>query len=208
VNTVILLTMDVAFGQIRPRSLVATCLLSLVAAPLFAAPAASTPATNASATNAHSVPWATVQSVFHISKSENRNEVHYAVRVDAGCHAVGRQPLFGYWRDFEKGPRAVSPLLSHEQPAYGLTPPRSIEQTGVGSRVRISLRAFPERLLTVETQRQAASCAARAVTTIQKQPAMLISIFVQIGFLFSVEYAVVRGPRLSDGAPVQEKIND
>jgi hypothetical protein len=200
--------MDVALRQTRRHSLVTTCLLSLLAAPLFPAPAASTPSTNAPATNASSVPWATVQSVFHISKSENRNEVHYAVRVDAACHAVGRQPVFGYWRDFEKGPRAVSPLLSHEQPAYGLTPPRSIEQTDTGSRIRISLRAFPERALTVETQRQSASCAARAVTTIQNQPAMLNSIFVQIGFLFSVEYAIARGLRLSDGSPVQEKIHD
>jgi hypothetical protein len=202
-----LAAMDVAFGQIRSRALLVVCLLSQLAAPLLAAPAASAPVTNANANTPGAV-WGTVQSVFHISKSENRNEVHYAVRVDAACHPLGQQPVFGYWRDFEKGPRAVSPLLSHEQPAYGLTPPRAVEQTSAGGRVRISLRAFPERALSIETQRQGAGCQARAITTFRNQPGVLKSIFVQIGFLFSVEYAIARGVRLSDGVAVQEKIND
>jgi hypothetical protein len=197
--------MDVAFGHIRPRVLIALCWLSLFAVPLLATPAASAPVTN---TNPAGPIWSPVQSVFHISKSENRNEVHYAVRVDASCRPAGQQPLFGYWRDFEKSPRAVSPLLSHEQPAYGLTPPRGIEQTPTGGRVRVSLRAFPERPLSIETQRQGAICQARALTSFGNQPGVLNSIFVQIGFLFSVEYAIVRGVRLSDGQPAQEKIHD
>jgi hypothetical protein len=197
--------MDVAFGHIRPRGLLVACLLALLVAPLLATPAASAPVANA---NPPGAIWSPAQSVFHISKSENRNEVHYAVRVDSACHPVGQQPVFGYWRDFEKGPRAVSPLLSHEQPAYGLTPPRAIEQTPTGGRVRVSLRAFPDRSLSIETQRQGATCQARAATTLQNQPAVLNSIFVKIGFLFSVEFAIARGLRLSDGQPVQEKMND
>ena len=184
--------------RLRPRSFVGAALLWCVAGT-----AASTPTAN-TATQI----WSNTQSVFHISKSENHNEVHYAVRVDSKCHPVGPQPLFGYWRDFEKGPRAVSPLLSHELPAYGLMPVRSIEQSDAGGKVRVSLRAFPERLLTVEIQRAGASCAARAVTTLQKQPAALNSIFVQIGFLFSVEYAIARGARLPDGSALQEKLHD
>lgn len=179
-------------------SVLATALLWCVAGT-----AASTPTANTA-----TAIWSNTQSVFHISKSENHNEVHYSVRVDPKCHPVGPQPIFGYWRDYEKGPRAVSPLLSHELPAYGLMPVRSIEPSDLGGKIRVSLRAFPERLLTVEIQRAGSGCAARAVTTLQKQSAVLNSIFVQIGFLFSVEYAIARGARLPDGAALQEKLHD
>ncbi len=154
------------------------------------------------------MPTAPVVSVFHIEKSENRNQVHYAVRVDATCRPVGPHPVYGYWREFEHGPRVVSPLLDQEQPAYGLSEPRAIALGDAGGQIRISLRGFPDRPLTIETFRAGAACGARAITTIAKQPAELTSIYVEIGFLFSVEYAIVRGVRLSDGMPVQEKVND
>ena len=195
--------MQHAAGPVRAGSFAIGCVVCLVAVHSLAAPASGKPAANA-----RRLTWANTQSVFRIQKSENRNEVHYAIRVDAQCHPSGKQPVFGYWREFEKGPRAVSPLLSHEQPAYGLMPPRSVERTASGGRVRVSLRAFPERLLTIEVQRAGTGCAARALTTIHKQPAMLNSIYVQIGFLFSVEYAIARGVRLPEGTPVQEKLDD
>jgi hypothetical protein len=36
----------------------------------------------------------------------------------------------------------------------------------------------------------------------------LRSIYVEIGFLFSIEYVIIRGVRLKDSQPVQEKVND
>ncbi len=153
-------------------------------------------------------PAALLGSVFHISKSENKNEVHYAVQIDTLCRPFGERPVYGYWREFEEGPRTVAPLLHHELPAYGLNPPRSIERSENGGRVMLSLRGFPERVLTVETYHDASGCHARALTTILKQPAVLDSIYVKIGFLFSVDYAIVRGQRLADGSPVQEKIDE
>jgi hypothetical protein len=149
-----------------------------------------------------------VQSVFHIEKSENKNQVHYAVQVDAGCHPISDHPLYGYWRDLEIGPRAVSPLLRREQVAYGLTEPRFVRSTPEGGQIRIGLRGFPTRPLTVETYREGAACVARGLTTIQNQPAVLLSIYVKIGFLFSVEYALLRGLRLRDGARLEEKVSD
>lgn len=175
---------------------------ALLSTPLFA----DSPAPAASIALPRALPSAFVQSVFHIEKSENKNQVHYAVKVDERCRPAGKRPLYGYWRDFEDGPRAVSQLLDHELPAYGVSWPRSIQLEDDGGRVRIALRGFPDRLLTVETFRRGDACGARALTTIAGQPAMLTSIYVEIGFLFSVDYALVRGLRLSDGAPVQEKV--
>jgi Domain of unknown function (DUF4833) len=146
--------------------------------------------------------------VFHIAKSENKNQVHYAVKVDSHCRPVGEQPVYGYWRNLENGEKDVSKLLNHELPAYGLTEPRAIRVTPTGGEVHIALRGFPDRALIIQTLKTADGCRARALTSIAKQSAVLRSIYVKLGFLFSVDYAIVRGVRLPDGQPVQEKVDD
>jgi hypothetical protein len=194
------------------QALCRTCVASALAAigmlaarPLLAAPEATPKQPPVTAV---ALPVAAVQSIFRIEKNENKNQVHYAVNVDAACRPIGQHPVYGYWRDLERGPTAVSPLLSHEQPAYGLGEPRFVHVAASGGEIRISLRGFPERPLTIDTFRIGNGCGARTLTSIQNQPALLSSIYVDIGFLFSVNYALVRGVRISDGRPVQEKIHD
>jgi hypothetical protein len=172
---------------------------------LFAADPAPASAPPARARTAAGSP---VHSVFFISKSENRNQVHYAVRVDAHCQPVGQRPVYGYWRDFEDGPRATSPLLDREQSAYGLTAPRWVRTEPTGGQIRIGLRGFPDRPLTIETFRTSEGCRARAHTTIARSPAVLRSIYVELGFLFSIDYVLIRGYSAQDGRPLQEKVND
>jgi hypothetical protein len=116
--------------------------------------------------------------------------------------------VYGYWRDFEDGPTAMSPLLDREQSAYGLTAPRSIQTNDDGGRIQIGLRGFPDRALTIETFRGPGGCRARALTTIRRQPAVLRSIYVELGFLFSIDYVLIRGYRVADGRPIQEKVDD
>lgn len=147
-------------------------------------------------------------SVFHIAKSENRNQVHYGVRVDDDCRPVGATPVYGYWRDFEVGPSARSELLDREQPAYGLTRPRFVEHRDEGGTVSIGLRGFPDRSIRVETFREGESCRARALTKIGGQVAVLNHIYVELGLLFSIDYVIVRGLRLPDGRPIQEKVDE
>jgi hypothetical protein len=154
------------------------------------------------------LPSAPISSVFHVEKSENKNQVHYAVRVDERCRPAGKAPVYAYWRDFEDGPKAVSPLLQHEQPAYGLTEPRAIELNESGGEVRIGMRGFPDRALRILTFAQDGGCRARAFTPIQGEPAVLTSIYVELGFLFSVDYVLVRGVRVADGRQVKEKVDD
>lgn len=148
-----------------------------------------------------------MQSIFHIEKSENRNQVHYAVNVDAECRPLGAHPIYGYWRNLERGPNAVSQLLDREQRAYGLSEPRYIHLTLNTAEIRVGLRGFPERLLIVQVFRFGQGCGARTYTTIQKEPALLTSIYVDIGFLFSVNYVVVHGVRVRDGQPVEETVD-
>jgi hypothetical protein len=183
-------------------SLAPTCALALLASgPLYASPDADPQHAAANA-----LPLAPVQSIFHIAKSENRNQVHYGVQVDAACRPVGAQPVYSYWREFKRGPEVTSRLLDLEQPAYGLSEPRYVRDTASGGQIRISLRALPRRPLIIDVFRSAGHCAARTVIAIDQQAAVLTSIYVDIGFLFSVNYALVQGIRVADGRLVQEKI--
>jgi hypothetical protein len=154
------------------------------------------------------LPSAPIDSVFHIAKSENRNQVHYAVDVDERCRPRGKAPVRGYWREYEEGPRVTYTLRSHQQRAYGLNAPTAITIGDEGGDVRVSLRALRERPLRVVTFREANRCRGRTFTPIKKQPAVLTSIYVEIGFLYSVDYILLRGIRVSDGAPIEERIED
>ena len=144
----------------------------------------------------------------HIEKSENKNQVHYGVKVDAECRPIGKTPMYGYWREFERGPNVRSAILDREQPAYGLTRPRFVEQADEGGTLAIGLRGFPDRSIRVETFRDGDACRARALTKIKGKVAVLHAIYVELGFLFSIDYVVVRGLRLSDGQPIQEKVDE
>ncbi|HEX4473716.1 MAG TPA: DUF4833 domain-containing protein, partial [Polyangiaceae bacterium] len=57
-------------------------------------------------------------SLFTIAKSENKNEVEYAVHVDKQCAPISGTPVFAYWRMLELGPTKVAPILPREVSAY------------------------------------------------------------------------------------------
>jgi hypothetical protein len=143
-----------------------------------------------------------VPTVFHIAKSENRNQVHYGVHLDAACAPAGAAPAFAYWRMLEHGPLATEPLLDREQGAYGFADQRVLE----GGRVVLRLRALPARSIVVQTGHEGDACSAVATTTIGGAPAVLDSVFVQLRWPFGVDHLVLAGHRTADGAAVQEKL--
>ena len=147
-------------------------------------------------------------SVFFLAKSENRNQVHYAIRVDDRCRPKGHAPVYGYWRDYEEGPKVTSKLLDHEMPAYGLTKQRLAEPAGEGGKVRFALRGFPDRHITVQTFKAVRGCRAWAMTRITGAQAILQSLYVEIGFLFSIDYVLLKGVRITDGKALKEKVED
>jgi hypothetical protein len=146
-----------------------------------------------------------VRSVFHIEKSQNRNQVHYDVRVDGSCRPAGEAPVFGYWRDLEEGPRVVSGLTFFERRAYGVADGARVQGTSYGGMVRFSLRALPERDLIVQTYRSGGECRGAAWTRISGMRARLRSVYVKVAFL-GADYVVLRGQRI-DGTPVHERID-
>src|SRR3954471_2332361 len=84
--------------------------------------------------------WASeLPSAFFISKSENRNQVHYAVAVDASCAPAGDTPVHPYWRLLEEGPALTSPLLEREQQVYGIASQRVTQRTASGGSIALTL---------------------------------------------------------------------
>ena len=149
------------------------------------------------------LPAAPVHAIFRIDKSENRNQVYYGARVDEACRPQGKSPVYAYWRMRERGPGVTEDLLDHEQQAYGI----ATQQLLTRGSVRVQLRAWPKRVIKVEIFRAAKGCAARAFLDIQRTPAILQSIYIDIGFLFSLNYALIRGLRTSNASPIQEKLH-
>lgn len=144
------------------------------------------------------------ESLFHIARNKNRNEVHFKVRLDKSCAPRGKAPVYNFWRMLEKGPRVTEPVGTFEQMAYGFD-----EQKVQGDRVLVKLEALPARTLAVVARPAEKGCEAHAYTQIGGQPARLqrVYVFAVEGFFTpTVKYVDLIG--VTDaGEPVTERIN-
>ncbi len=145
-------------------------------------------------------------SAFFVAKSENRNQVHYGVHLDATCAPSGAAPVFAYWRMLEHGPTSTEPLLSREQPAYGIGEQHVIERRADGGRLVMRLRALPERTIEIDTTSREGVCEVSAVTVIDGTPAALSSVFAQLRWPFGVDYLLLSGRAIAGGRLLQERL--
>ncbi|MBX7259960.1 MAG: DUF4833 domain-containing protein [Candidatus Hydrogenedentes bacterium] len=147
-----------------------------------------------------------ISSLFSISKSENKNEVLYAMRLDENCAPVGTTPVFGYWRMNEKGPGQTEPLLSREQSAYGIASQTVRERNTDGGKVRFTLKAVPDRPIDVVTRRDGSTCRAWSTMAIQNQKAFLYNVFAKVRWPFGVSYLLLSGWSEDRTRVLQERI--
>jgi hypothetical protein len=178
------------------RPPLASCLLAIVSFALVAPIARP----------AGSEPGRAVSSVFFVAKSENRNEVHYGIALDAACVPAGPAPVFAYWRMRERGPLATEPLLSREVPAYGVAAPQGVDTEERGGRVVFRLNALPRRPIAIDSAPDGAGCTATARAMIGGIAAALTSVFVQLRWPFGVDYMVLSGRAATDGRVVRERL--
>ncbi|WP_347402680.1 DUF4833 domain-containing protein [Corallococcus macrosporus] len=167
----------------------------------LAAVALTTVATLASAAE----PSSPAPSAFFLTRSENRNQVHYALRLDETCRPVGARPVQVYWRMLERGASEVEELLGVEQPVYGLEDPQQVEATPEGWRVRVRLRAFPSRPVEITTARVDGKCQVHAWTKLGSSVSRLEHVFVKTSWPFSVDFVRLDGVG-PDGQPVHDLI--
>ena len=149
-----------------------------------------------------------VASVFLVAKSENKNQVHYGVHLDATCGPVGSVPVFAYWRMLEQGPLATEPLLRREVDAYGFAEQRVVERGPDGGRVTLRLHALPGRPIAIQTRSRGGTCEATATTVIGGTPASLHRVYAQLRWPFGVDHLVLSGSSLADGRALEERVSE
>lgn len=139
-------------------------------------------------------------SVFFIAKSENRNQVHYGMRLDAHCDPIGDRPVYGYWRMHEHG-GSVEPILPQEEAAYGIG-----RQERIPGGIRINLRALPDKPIDIVARPSENGCVLTASTLITGVSARLHSIYVHLTWPFRVDYVLLSGFRLDDAKWIRERL--
>lgn len=149
---------------------------------------------------AHAAQLSELPSVLVITKSSNRNQVHYAALVDEACAPAGQSPVHPYWLMRERGPLVTEALSDREQRVLGLE-----YQEVAGETVQFALRGMPARTFTVHTSRAAdGRCAAWVGAAIAGAPARVASVFVQQK-MFGVDYVLLSGVS-ETGAVVRERV--
>jgi len=144
--------------------------------------------------------------LFTISKSENKNQVQFALHVDEHCAPVGDAPVHAYWRMLEKGPSDVEPLLLHELPAYGIASQTIVSKGKTESAMTIVLRALPGRRLDIHTFTTPNGCAARAETIITGHQAVLYNAHATLRWPFGIDNILITGRSLADDTLVRETV--
>jgi hypothetical protein len=147
-----------------------------------------------------------VRSTFHVAKSENQNQVHYAVRLDAECRPVGTRPVFAYWQRLKGKKRVDGELDGLGSGVYGASDEQKVARTAQGGSVELFVKALKKVRITIEVQKSTQGCRAVPYTTILGQRVRLSHAFLQLG-LFGVlpKYVDVVGYRVSDGVRIAER---
>ncbi|HEY2515401.1 MAG TPA: DUF4833 domain-containing protein [Polyangiaceae bacterium] len=146
-----------------------------------------------------------VASLFSISKSENKNQVVFAIHLDERCAPVGSAPVFEFWRMFEKGPHVIEPMLPREDAAYGILRQEVLPADGAAGHVGITLRALPKRPVVVETRLRDGRCEAWSTIPIAGESGYLYDVYVKLE-TFGVDYLLLSGWALDRARVLHEKI--
>jgi hypothetical protein len=139
-------------------------------------------------------------NVLVVSKSTNRNEVHYGAYVDAACMPTTNAPLHPYWLMRERGPNAVEGLSRRELAVLGVA-----RQEVAGDTIRFVVAGLPTRGFAARVGRDAGgACTSSVETTIGGAQARVLAIHVKV-HLFGVDYVLLRG-QTAEGKLVEERV--
>ncbi|HEY6878345.1 MAG TPA: DUF4833 domain-containing protein, partial [Polyangiales bacterium] len=144
-----------------------------------------------------------VRSIFYVAKSENQNQVHYAMRVDANCKPSAKAPVFAYWRRLRKGVRYDEPLLPPGTRLYGASDEQDVVANKTGSVVRMYVKALKRLPIDIQVEKLNGTCKTTATVTLKGERARLSYAYLQLGRLgITVKYVDVVGYRVRDGVKV------
>lgn len=144
-----------------------------------------------------------IQTLFGIAKNTNRNVVEYGIRLDADCKTIGNEPVYAYWRDYEKGPTVTSDLNMLDRTVYSVSRQNVVKRDDTGSRVVVVLKAATDRAIAVNVSKKDGKCVAESNAFISGTAARLDRIFVQVSG-FSYDWIELRG--FANGKPIVERV--
>ena len=149
-----------------------------------------------------------IQTLFFISKSDDRNRVDYAIRLDARCVPYGEEPVFPYWREFEPPPPVrIKTMSAFSKLGYGIATQKMVRRSATGGDVVIKLKQVG-RAISITTSKGAnGRCSALVRMKVASiENAQLLSIFVKLSGPLSVSYIDIKGKNLATGKPVGERL--
>lgn len=149
-----------------------------------------------------------VPTAFFISKSDDRNRVDYAIRLNENCAPAMDNAVLPYWREFEKAPPVrTHPLGYFEWVPYGFKDQRMLKRTKTGGQHFMRLKQFPERPIVIFTKKEAdGKCSAESHALIKGKEAILVSMYVKLCGALCVDYVDVYGKDLETGQPIEERL--
>ncbi len=143
-------------------------------------------------------------SVIHLRKNTNSNQVHYEVLVDDTCRPLRQKTMHPYWRMYEKGPNQRARIMFWEQPGYGVRQPKSVSWNDRGGSFDFRIRGVSERVLTMETFQTDQGCRARAYAEINGEPALFEWIEIDVSGWANVHRVEMFGHSLATGEALRE----
>jgi hypothetical protein len=146
-----------------------------------------------------------VRTMFVIGKNTDRNEVQFGIRLDADCVPVGDEPVYPYWRQYEKGPDVTEDLNFLDKTGYGIKSQTVEQRSPSGSKVVMRLRATSSRTIAIYTRKDGNACVAEPLSNISGVAARLQRIHVQLSGPLSVSYIDISGIRTDNGQPIVER---
>jgi hypothetical protein len=149
-----------------------------------------------------------VQTVFFISKSDDKNRVDYGMRLNENCAPLNDDAVFPYWREFERAPPVRTHSLSvFEYVPYGISEQRMLRRTRTGGEHTMRLKQVA-RPISITTKKEAdGHCTAVAHTRINGiDNAELVSVYAKLAGAMSVEYIDIKGKNPDTGAEIVERV--
>lgn len=147
-----------------------------------------------------------VHSAFYVAKSENQNQVHYGVRLDAQCRPLQDAPVFAYWRRLRAETRVDEPLEGMGVYVYGASDEQEVRTTATGSIIALHVKALKRVPIEIEVTRTDSGCTVVPYLTLQGERARLSYAFVQLGpWGLRPRYVEVVASRERDGAEIRER---
>ncbi len=143
-------------------------------------------------------------SVIHLRKNTNNNQVHYEVRVDESCRPLKRKPVRAYWLMLEKGIDQTEKIRFWERPGYGVRQPRTVQWVEGGGNFEFRIRGVPERVITLETFSTTEGCRARATIMINGERALFEWIEIDVSGWANVHRVEIFGRSITSGEAVRE----